>query len=226
MSIETLSVKNEKELEQILVNDISAVEKGLTVIGSQIPINAVTKVDILCHDENGGLVIFKLSTEEDDSMLFEGLKALKHLDNMKHMIKFYYQNYKINDAETPRLILFAPSFSKTMLAITQHISGVRIDLYEWEYLKFADQKALRIKPAFLSTQTAGKAQERKPEAVRKKEPAPERFMPITPREPTPAPVPTTAPEPRFTPTPAPAPVQEKKEEQKKEEQKKKSLLRF
>jgi len=158
MSIETISVKNARELEQILVSDIGAIEKGLTVIGSQIPINASTKLDILCHDENGALVIFQLSTQEDDTMLFEALKALSYLDTVKHMMKFYYSNFKINDAETPRLVLLAPSFSKNLLTIASHLTGLRIDLYEWEYLKFGDQKGLRTKPISLY---AGKAQERK-----------------------------------------------------------------
>jgi hypothetical protein len=37
---------------------------------------------------------------------------------------------------------------------------LRIDLYEWEYLKFGDQKGLRTKPISLTPLT-GKAQERK-----------------------------------------------------------------
>jgi len=160
MSIETISVKNTRELEQILVNDIGTFEKGLTVIGSQIPIDESTKLDILCHDENGTLVIFQLSTQEDDTMLFEALKAMSHLASVKHMMKFYYSNFRINDTETPRLILLAPSFSRNLLTIASHLSGLRIDLYEWEYLKFGDQKGLRTKPISLSSLTI-KDKERK-----------------------------------------------------------------
>jgi len=160
MSIETISVKNARELEQILLSDIGAIEKGLTVIGSQIPINASTKLDILCHDENGTLVIFQLSTQEDDTMLFEALKALSYLDTVKHMMKFYYSNFKINDDETPRLVLLAPNFSKNLLTIASHLTGLRIDLFEWEYLKFGDQKGLRTKPISISHIT-GRTQERK-----------------------------------------------------------------
>lgn len=208
MSIEVVGVKNERELEQIIVSDISAVEKGLTVIGNQIPINATTKLDVLCHDENGQLVIFKLSTSEDDAMLFEGLTALNYLETVKHTLKFYYQNFKINEAETPRLILLAPSFSQNLLTIATHISGIRIDLYEWEYLKFGDNKGLRIKP--ISYSKVGeekvkptKAQEPKAKPPTKKE-KPAEEIAAAPRE--------------VSPTPAPP----KKEE--KETPKKKSFL--
>jgi len=208
MSIETISVKSSKELEQILVSDISAVEGRLTVIGSQIPINPSTKLDILCHDEDGTLVIFQLSTEEDDKMIFEGLNALSQVDMLKHMMKFYYSNFKINDAQTPRLVLLAPSFSKNLMTIVSHLSGLRIDLYEWEYLRFGDQKGLRIQPISLSTQTMSKAHDRKAwkEEDKRKEQSEEESLPV-PESP-----------PLMSPTP------EKKEE--KEPQKKKSLLRL
>jgi len=202
MSIETISVKSAKELEQILISDIGVVEKGLTIIGSQIPVNPSIKLDILCHDENGALIIFQLSTEEDDKMIFEGLQALSHVDTLKHMMKFYYSNFKINDAETPRLVLLAPSFSKNLLTIVSHLTGLRIDLYEWEYLRFGDQKGLRVQPISLSPQTMSKAQDRKAwkEEEKKKE--------------------QSAPEPSQSISPTP----EKKEE--KEPTKKRSLLRL
>jgi hypothetical protein len=205
MSIETISIKSAKELEQILVSDIGSVERGLTVIGSQIPINPSTKLDLLCHDENGTLVIFQLSTEEDDKMIFQGLQALGQVDTLKHMMKFYYSNFKINDAETPRLVLLAPNFSKNLLTIVSHLTGLRIDLYEWEYLRFGDQKGLRIQPISLSTQTMSKAKDRtawKEEDKKKEQPAEKPEVAVEPWMPT---------------TP------EKKEEK---EQKKKSLLRI
>jgi len=207
MSIESISVKSAKELEQILVNDISAIERGLAVIGSEIPINPQTKLDILCHDENGTLVIFQLSTEENDKMIFEGLQALSQVDLLKHMMKFYYSNFKINEESTPRLVLLAPSFSKNLMTIVSHLTGLRIDLYEWEYLRFGDQKGLRIQPTSLSQQTMNKAQDRKAwkEEDKRKEQLAEKF------------VPAPAPQPQMPPT------QEKKEDK---EQKKKSLLRI
>ena len=212
MSIEEISVKNERELEEIVAKETESIEKGLTIIGNQIPINAHAKLDVLCHDENGQLVIFKLSISEDDMMLFEGLRALNHLDTTKHILKFHYQNFKINDKEPLRLILLAPSFSKSLLTIANHISGIRIDLYEWEYLKFGDNKALRIKPISLSKVTEEKLKstrnERKAKHPIKAERQQAQEVIIEPSEPEPI-----------------SPVQPKTEE-KKEKPKKRSLLRF
>jgi len=66
------------------------------------------------------------------------------------MLKFFNKNHKINDKEPGRLILLAPSFSNDLLAIANGISSVRIALYEWEYLRFGDNKALRVTPISLS----------------------------------------------------------------------------
>ncbi len=179
MSIEQISIANKRELEEMVVKDIESIEVGLTTIGNQIPINGHTKLDILCHDENGQLVVFKLSPTEDDMMLFEGLGALNQLDAVKHILKFHYQNFKINEEEPSRLVLIAPSFSKNLLTIAKNISGMRIDLYEWEYLKFGDNKGLRIKPISISKETEEKRKTKrkepkeKPSAKVKKEQPPQ-----------------------------------------------------
>jgi len=150
MSIEEITVKNKEALEKIVVKEIAKIESGLTIIGSQIPINGHITVDILCHDDNGQLVVFKLSISEDDMMLFEGLHALNEVNHARRMLKFFNKNYKISDKEPSRLILLAPSFSYNLLTIANGISSVRINLYEWEYLQFGDDKALRVKPLSLS----------------------------------------------------------------------------
>jgi RecB family endonuclease NucS len=167
MSIEQISIANKRELEEMVVKDIESIEGGLTTIGNQIPINGHTKLDVLCHDKNGQLVVFKLSPSEDDTMLFEGLGTLNQLDTVKHILKFHYQNFKINEKEPSRLVLIAPSFSKNLLTIAKHISGMRIDLYEWEYLKFGDKKGLRIKPISISKETEEKRKSKRKEQKEK-----------------------------------------------------------
>ncbi len=172
MHIEQIGISNRQELEKILVKEIESIEVGLTTIGNQIPINSQTKLDILCHDENGQLVVFQLSATEDDTMLFEGLKALNQLDTVKHILRFHYKDFKMSEDVPPRLALVAPSFSKNLLRIAESVSGIRIDLYEWEYLKFGDNEGLRIKPISLSKET----EEKRRSKERKKKEKPSQKM--------------------------------------------------
>lgn len=144
--IEEIILKNKDGLENIVVDEIVKFESGLTVIGRQIPVNENATVDILCHDDNGQLVVFKLSTNEDDMMLFEGLETLNEVNRVKRMLKYFNKDHRISDKETSRLILAAPSFSNNLLTIANSISNIEISLYEWEYLQFGDSKALRVEP--------------------------------------------------------------------------------
>jgi len=149
-SIEEVTVKNKDSLEKIVVEEIWKIEGGLTVIGCEVPADDNKVVDILCHDNNGQLVLLMLSINEYDSILFEGLQTLNEVNRVRQMLKYFNKDKKINDKEPARLILVAPSFSNSLLTIANGISNVRISLYEWEYLQFGENKALRVTQISLS----------------------------------------------------------------------------
>ncbi|MEM3699275.1 MAG: endonuclease NucS [Candidatus Bathyarchaeia archaeon] len=148
MSIEKISVESRHELEQMITNEINQIEKGLTVICSNVPINEKASLDILCHDNNGQLVILQLDVKEDDIMLLHGIQSVDYVDKFKSFLKATYNKHKIDDKEKPRLILIAPSFSDAVRRAVEGMKGIRIDLYEWEYLKLGDHKGLRLQPIF------------------------------------------------------------------------------
>ncbi|MEM2419431.1 MAG: endonuclease NucS [Candidatus Bathyarchaeia archaeon] len=167
MSIEKLSIENHQELEQMILNEINLVEKGLTVICSNVSINDKTTLDILCHDSNGQLVIIQLSVQEDDAMLLQGLQSLDYVDKFKSFLKATYNKHKIDDKEKPRLVLIAPSFSDAVKRAVESMKGIRIDLYEWEYLKLGDHKGLHLQPIF-AWKHADKPKEKEEKSPEKK----------------------------------------------------------
>ncbi len=107
----------------MITRDINLVEKGLTVICSNVPINEKATLDILCHDSNGQLVIVQLSVDEDDIMLLHGIQSMDYVDKFKSFLKATYSKYKIDDKEKPRLILIAPSFSSAMRQAVESMKG-------------------------------------------------------------------------------------------------------
>ncbi|MGB9853490.1 MAG: hypothetical protein ACPLRY_01580 [Candidatus Bathyarchaeales archaeon] len=230
MSIEKISVEGHQQLEQLIINEINQVEKGLTVICSNVPINDKTTLDVLCHDSNGQLVILQLNVNEDDAILLNGLQSLDYVDKFKSFLKATYNKHKIDDKEKPRLILIAPSFSDALRRAVESMKGMRIDLYEWEYLKLGDHKGLRLQPIFTfkpsekplekEQKPREKRQELKP--PRKKEQAPPQApapMPEKKEEPPPPPEPRPEPpkpEPvKEEPTTFPKPAAEKPKEEPK-----------
>jgi hypothetical protein len=191
----------------MIINEINLIEKGLTVICSNVPINEKTTLDILCHDSNGQLIILQLNVEEDDAMLLQGLQSFDYVDKFKSFLKATYNKHKIDDKEKPRLILIAPSFSDAVRRAVESMKGIRIDLYEWEYLKLGDHKGLRLQPIFTWKLVEKPKEEkfpekkREPKPVKKKEPEEEK--PPSPQPPEPE----KKEEPKSEP-PKPEPVKE------------------
>jgi hypothetical protein len=220
VSIERIRVENNQELEQMVTKEITQISHDLTIICSNVSINDKTTLDILCHDTNGQLVIVQLSVSEDDLMLFHGMQSLDYVSRFKTFLKATYNKHRINDQEQPRLILIAPSFSDTLRHTVESMKGIRIDLYEWEYLKLGDHKGLRLQPIFTWTPTEMPREvveerpiekKREPKPPKKKEQTPEP-PPEENMEPKPEP-----PEefPKFEPMPPEKPKEEKEEPPKR-----------
>lgn len=148
MAVEKINVESKQELEQLITKDMSIVEKDLTVICNNVPINDKTTLDVLCHDNSGQLVLLQVGIIEDDNMLLQGIQSLDYANKFKSFLKVTYSKHNIDDQEKPRLILIAPSFSETVLHTVAHIQGIHIDLYEWEYLKIGDNRGLQIQSIF------------------------------------------------------------------------------
>jgi hypothetical protein len=219
VSIEKIRVESNQELEQMVTKEISQISNDLTVICSNVSINDKTTLDILCYDGNGQLVIVQLSVSEDDFMLFHGMQSLDYINRFKTFLKATYNKHKIDDKEQPRLILIAPSFSDTLRHTVESMKGIRIDLYEWEYLKLGDHKGLRLQPIFTWAPTEMPKEVTEEKLVEKKrEPKPAKK-----KEPAPEPAPEKKEEPKleppeefkFPPLPAEKPKEEKEEPPKR-----------
>jgi hypothetical protein len=222
VSIEKIRVENRQELEQMITRDINLVEKGLTVICGNVPINEKATLDILCHDSNGQLVIVQLSVAEDDIMLLHGIQSMDYVDKFKSFLKATYNKYKIDDKEKPRLILIAPSFSSAMRQAVESMKGMRIDLYEWEYLKLGDHKGLRLQPIFTSSlpEKPKEREEKAPEKKRETKPVKKKEAPPSPKpepekleleQPKPPAEPPKEEPPKVQPPPPPPPAEKPKE---------------
>jgi len=211
VSIEKIKIESQQELEQMLTNEIGQVEKDLTIICSNVPINEKATLDILCHDEHGQLVILQVNVKEDDIMLLHGIQSIDYVDKFKSFLKATYNKHKIDDKEKPRLILIAPSFSDAVRRAVESMKGIRIDLYEWEYLKLGDHKGLRLQPIF-SWKPIEKPKEEKEEKPmeKKREPKPIRKKeePVPEKTEEPKPSPET---PNESPLPS-VPIMEKPKE--------------
>lgn len=163
----------------MITSDMNQVERDLTLICNNVPINDRTTLDVLCHDGNGQLVIMQVSVNQDDIMLLQGIQSLDYVDKFKSFLKATYNKHKIDDKEKPRLIMIAPNFSDAVRRAVESMKGIRIDLYEWEYLKLGDHTGLRLQPVFAWSTPERPLEEkflekkREPKPTKKKETTPE-----------------------------------------------------
>ena len=217
LTIEKIKLESHKELEEMLTTEITQIDKDLSVICNNVPVMDKATMDILCHDSNGQLVILQLSTSEDDTMFLHGIQSLDYADKFKSFLKATYNKQKIDDKQKPRLILIAPSFSDAVRNAVEGMKGLRIDLYEWEYLKLGDQKGLRLQPIF----STGPPAKPKEEKAAKKEPE---QKPVKKKESEPEQMEEKEVPQQIQQSPQPEPQREFKPEQEDEQHKRKLKL--
>jgi len=231
VSIEKLKIESRQEFEQMISTEIGMVEKDLTIICSNVSISDKTRLDILCHDDDGQLVIVQLSVNEDDFMLLHGLQSLDYVDKFKAFLKATYNKHKIDEKAKPRLILIAPSFSDVVRHAVESMKGMRVDLYEWEYLKLGDHKGLRLQPIFTwaPIEKPKEKEEKPPEKKREPKPAkkkePETALTPEKKE-EPKPEPPEEEFPKFPPSPQEKPKEEKPVSKPEQEEPQKKKLRL
>ena len=75
MPVEHLIIEDPKELMERVSKELEGIEKGLRIIGNDIPVDEKTKIGMLCHDEKGQLVIVEPALKEDGGLVIEALKC-------------------------------------------------------------------------------------------------------------------------------------------------------
>ena len=219
MPVEHLTIEDPKELMEIISKELEGIEKGLKMIGNEIPVDEKTKIGMLCHDKDGQLVIVEPTLEESENLVIQALKCADFVDKFKMMLAATNPKSKIDATKPPRVILLLPECSEETVRLVKRIKDIRIDLYTWEYLKIGDHKGLHIEPILISSLEKEKKPRKEPEkAVKKKEEKKEKPKPAEPKEKEKKPMPE--PEPEVPePKPAPEPMPMKPEEEKKEKRK-------
>lgn len=134
--LKRIAVREERILEDLLIQNPEVLEEELRVLDHQVVTDS-GPLDILAVDGSGVLTVIELKITESDDML---LQALRYYDWVYTNIGFLAnhfgkeRNVEIEEAETPRIILVAPSFSETAKRLVRYLRP-SVDLFEYEYLQ-------------------------------------------------------------------------------------------
>ena len=143
-TIGQLTIKSEAELEQLLSDCPSAIEKGLQILERQVPAG-LGFIDILAvdADSDNALVVIELKKESDDRVLVQGLEYYSVVrDNIERFAQTY-SDHTINTRVEPRLLLIAGSFGPAVLAAARYVD-VSLTLYTHTYLSLGDKQGLYL----------------------------------------------------------------------------------
>jgi len=122
---------SELELEDLIVQEPSVIEDGFKVVAHQWPTDS-GPLDILGVDAEGTVAVVELKVKEDDGQIIQALRYYDYISDNLVAIAHYFSSdeFHVSDQEEPRLILVAPSFSRTLRRICKYLD-VEIDLKEY-----------------------------------------------------------------------------------------------
>jgi len=144
--LEEVELRNEDELEALLMGDPNQIEKDLKILDNQIrtpPTDMV--IDMLCVDSKGVLTIIELKKDTDDHQMEQLVMyydwALSNLDWIKNAYK--KKKIEIID-ETPRLILIAKDFPYKVTTLAKYFNEkiTRVDLYTYKAVIVENKKEI------------------------------------------------------------------------------------
>ena len=130
----------EKELEDMLKDNLHLIEEGLKFIDNQIAAGR-GPLDILAVDSGKSLAVIELKVSESDEMLMQAIDyyhwVFEHIDSIKRM----YPTSGVDYRQALRLILIAPSFSNVLLKRALYLK-VQPELFTYKCLEAEGKRGL------------------------------------------------------------------------------------
>lgn len=127
-----VDLEREREFEEALASDPSIVEGGLSVLLNRVRIEK-GELDLLCIDKNNTLTLIDIELASSDTALLNALKYYDWVYENIEAVKQMLRDDRINTERTPRLIVFAPSFTEKVRRLVRHMRPVP-ELFEFSYL--------------------------------------------------------------------------------------------
>lgn len=131
--IKEIKVK-EKELESLLIKDLSVIDDELKILGRQIETDSGVLDVLAFYQENKSLAIMELKVEEEDRQLFQ---VIRYYDWVKSRIELIRRSFRkdIDTSIDPWVILIAPSFSEELKKVARYVCIPYLSLFEYSVLE-------------------------------------------------------------------------------------------
>lgn len=138
VTLKSYEPESEKELHDIIEQEIDALEGGLRVLKHEISLEGGIP-DFLCADSGERLTIIEVKLQEDENILFQALRYYSEIDKKRFEIAKHYPTEKIKPNEHPRVILIAKHFSEDVKRLSTLVRP-DVELYEYTTVKDSTSK--------------------------------------------------------------------------------------
>ena len=135
-TLKKIKLRNEKELHSVIEKELEALEEGLTILKYEFAMSKGVP-DFLCADSGGRLVIIEVKLQEDENILFQGLRYYNEIDRDRYVIAKMFSRKDVDPKESPRIILIAEKFSDDIRRLSTLVIP-DVELYEYTVLKTED----------------------------------------------------------------------------------------
>jgi hypothetical protein len=147
MSYTTVDV-SESELEDLVRRFSDKLEFGMRYLTHQKRTTG-GRLDVLLADSGSSLVVAELKVVEDDDMLMQALDYYDYLSLNLEAFARVLGAQSIDPNQKPRIVLIAPSFSRTLVARAKWLS-IPITLYRYQVIKLSAD----VIPVFIREEVA------------------------------------------------------------------------
>jgi len=149
MALKETTIKDEAELEAILVSDPDQIEEGFQVLTHQRKTSGLSRMDILGVDSERTLTIIELKIVMDSSQLRQALQYYdwvlqQSLDWISDAYKGRLSNQKIEE-RMPQIFLVAPEFEQDLITEAKYFrEDIKIRLFKYLVFEINSKKEIKL----------------------------------------------------------------------------------
>jgi len=149
MALKESKVRDEAELEALLVKDPNQIEEGFRVLTHQRKTHGFKTLDILGVDSEGVLTLIELKVSVDSGQLKQSILYFdwilqQGIDWISEAYKGPLENRKIVN-RMPQIFLIAPDFDEEMVMEAKYIrDDIKLRLFKYKIYEFNEMKYVTL----------------------------------------------------------------------------------
>jgi len=149
MALKDAKIKDESELESLLVGDPNQIEEGFKIITHQRKTYGQNKLDILGVDSQGVLTVAELKVTTDSNQLKQALNYYdwileQGLDWIIEAYKHKLKGVKI-EQKMPQIFLIAPDYDENMVREAKYIrNDIQLRLFRYLAFEVNGEKEIKL----------------------------------------------------------------------------------